>query len=208
MKKDIDNIEKVGKLADPKLNNQPLDISSFNADDIESFYKRMVLIRKSEEQLAKYRENGVIGGPVHLGGGQEAIAVGVSFSLKKTDRIFGTHRSHSHLLAVNPDPYRLFAEVLGKDTGFSKGMGGSMHLWDKPNGFYGAVPIVGGTIPLAVGAGLSAKMTNTKDIGLAYLGDGAAEEGIFHESLNLARVQKIPVLFLLKSYAYLRKTTN
>ena len=93
-----------------------------------------------------------------MGAGQEAIAVGVSKYLQKSDRVFGAHRSPSHLLALNPDPKKAFAEILGKETGFSRGMGGSMHLWDQPNGFYGSVPIVTGTVPLAVGAGLAAKM--------------------------------------------------
>jgi pyruvate dehydrogenase E1 component alpha subunit len=93
----------------------------------------------------------------------------------------------------------LFAEVLGKDTGLSRGMGGSMHLWDKPNGFYGSVPIVAGTVPLAVGAALAAKIQGTEDIGLSFLGDGAVEEGVVHESLNLARMLNAPVLFVVEN---------
>jgi pyruvate dehydrogenase E1 component alpha subunit len=102
-------------------------------------------------------------------------------------------------MALNPDYYRLFAEVLGKQTGFSRGMGGSMHLWDQPSGFYGCVPIVSGTVALAVGAGMAAKLQNLDDIGVVYLGDGAIEEGVVHESLNLARMQKAPVLFVLEN---------
>jgi len=136
---------------------------------------------------------------VHLGAGQEAIAVGVSQNLNNTDRVFGAHRSHAHLLALNPDFYRLFAEVLGKETGFSKGMGGSMHLCDQSHGFYGSVPIVAGTVPLAVGAAMAAKMQNTGDIGVAYLGDGAVEEGVVHESFNLAKTQKVPALFVIEN---------
>jgi len=95
--------------------------------------------------------------------------------------------------------HRLFAEILGKKTGLSNGMGGSMHLWDQPNGFYGSVPIVSGTVPLAVGASLAAKMQGTKDIGVAYLGDGAVEEGVVHESLNLASMLKAPTLFVVEN---------
>ena len=159
----------------------------------------MLLIRKTEQKLAWGRKNGLIGGPVHLGAGQEAIAVGISQNLKKTDRVFGGHRSHSHLLALNPDFYRLFAEVLGKKTGFSKGMGGSMHLYDQPNGFYGSVPIVAGTVSLAVGAAMAAKLQRTDDIGVAYIGDGAVEEGVVHESFNLAKIQKAPMLFVIEN---------
>jgi len=100
---------------------------------------------------------------------------------------------------LNPNFYRLFAEVLGKKTGFSKGMGGSMHLYDQPSGFYGSVPIVAGTVSLAVGAAMAAKMQNTDDIGVAYIGDGAVEEGVVHESFNLAKIQKAPMLFVIEN---------
>jgi pyruvate dehydrogenase E1 component alpha subunit len=159
----------------------------------------MLLIRKVENRLASARKDGLIGGPVHLGVGQEAVAVGVAASLRPTDRIFGAHRSHSHLLAMGSSLRGLFAEVLGKDTGHSRGMGGSMHLWDQPRGFYGSVPIVAGTVPLAVGAALAAKMQGVGDIGVAYFGDGAMEEGVVHESMNLARVTQAPVLFVCEN---------
>ena len=186
-------------LSSPDKFHNPISIKSHDLKSLYKMLESMILIRKAEQQLALARKNGDIGGPVHLGAGQEAIAVGVSQSLQKTDRVFGAHRSHSHLLALNPDFYRLFAEVLGKETGFSKGMGGSMHLWDQPNGFYGSAPIVAGTVPLAVGAGMAAKMQNKNDIGVAYIGDGAVEEGIVHESFNLAKVQNSPVLFVIEN---------
>ena len=187
------------ELSNPKKYHHPISIDNQDAISLKKMLTSMILIRKTEQQLAWGRKNSLIGGPVHLGAGQEAIAVGVSQSLQKTDRVFGAHRSHSHLLALNADYYRLFAEILGKETGFSKGMGGSMHLWDQPNGFYGSVPIVTGTVPMAVGAAMAAKMQNTNDIGLVYVGDGAAEEGVFHESLNLARIQNAPVLFVIEN---------
>ena len=186
-------------LSSPDKFHNPISIKSHDLKSLYKMLESMILIRKAEQQLALARKNGDIGGPVHLGAGQEAIAVGISQSLQKTDRVFGAHRSHSHLLALNPDFYRLFAEVLGKETGFSKGMGGSMHLWDQPNGFYGSAPIVAGTVPLAVGAGMAAKMQNKNDIGVAYIGDGAVEEGIVHESFNLAKVQNSPVLFVIEN---------
>jgi TPP-dependent pyruvate/acetoin dehydrogenase alpha subunit len=166
---------------------------------LTAYLKSMITIRKVEHRLALGRKNGIIGGPVHLGAGQEAIAVGISSTLQSTDRVFGAHRSHSHLLALNPDYYKLFAEVLGRDTGFSRGMGGSMHLWDQSNGFYGSVPIVSGTVSLAVGAGIAAKLQGVNDVAVAYFGDGAMEEGVVHESLNLARVQEAPVLFVVEN---------
>ena len=186
-------------LSNPENYHNPILINSQDVDVLKDMLNTMLLIRKTEHQLALGRKNGLIGGPVHLGAGQEAIAVGVSQNLQKTDRVFGAHRSHSHLLALNPDFYRLFAEVLGKETGFSKGMGGSMHLYDQPNGFYGSVPIVAGTVSLAVGAAMAAKMQKTDDIGVVYIGDGAVEEGVVHESFNLAKIQKAPMLFVIEN---------
>jgi len=187
------------ELSNPKKYHNSISIKNQDIGILKKMLGTMLLIRKTEQHLAFERKNGVIGGPVHLGAGQEAIAVGISQNLKKTDRVFGAHRSHSHLLALNPDFYRLFAEVLGKETGFSKGMGGSMHLYDQPNGFYGSVPIVAGTVSLAVGAAMAAKMQGTDDIGAAYIGDGAVEEGVVHESFNLAKIQKAPMLFVIEN---------
>ena len=185
--------------SDPKKYKSPLLIKDYNTVNLKKMLKTMLLIRKTEQQLAFGRKEGLIGGPVHLGVGQEAIAVGVTVNLKKTDRVFGAHRSHSHLLALNPDIHKLFAEVLGKITGFSKGMGGSMHLFDQSSGFYGSTPIVAGTVPLAVGAAMASKMQNLKDIAVSYIGDGAVEEGVVHESFNLARVYDAPMLFVIEN---------
>lgn len=191
--------KELNKLTDPKKFQEPLIIEGIEKDILYRMIKSMIIIRKTEQKLAEGRRDGFIGGPVHLGAGQEAIAVGISELLQSSDRVFGAHRSHSHLLALNPDFYRLFAEVLGKETGFSKGMGGSMHLFDKANGFYGSVPIVAGTVALAVGAAMAARMQGTNDIGLAYIGDGAIEEGVVHESLNLAKVHNAPMLFVIEN---------
>ena len=178
---------------------KPPELAKYNLSKIENLLRSMLKIRLVERKLAVGRKEGLIGGPVHLGVGQEAVAVGVSACLRNSDRVFGAHRSHSHLLALGSSVHKLFAEVLGKETGHSKGMGGSMHLWDQPNGFYGSVPIVSGTVSLAVGAGLAAKLQNSEDISVAYLGDGAIEEGVVHESLNLARIQNIPMIFVVEN---------
>lgn len=187
------------QLSDPKLFNDPINLKGLSKELLIKSLKTMIYIRLTEHKLAHEKKNGNIVGPIHLGAGQEAIAVGISSALTNLDRVFGAHRSHSHLLALNPNSYKLFAEVLGKNTGFSKGMGGSMHLWDQPNGFFGSVPIVAGTVPLAVGAGLAAKMQDGNDISVAYIGDGAIEEGVVAESLNLASTLNIPILFVLEN---------
>lgn len=177
----------------------PIKLDKIDSDICIKYLKSMLKIRVVEQKLAKGREEGIIGGPVHLGVGQEAIAVGMSSCLRFTDRVFGAHRSHSHILALGSDVRKLFSEVLGRETGHCKGMGGSMHLWDQSVGFYGSVPIVAGTVPLAVGAGLAAKMQGTGDIAVVYFGDGAIEEGVVHESLNFARIQSIPVIFVVEN---------
>lgn len=186
-------------LFNPMKFSDPISTEGQDIKILKKMLHLMLLIRKTEQQLAYGRKNGLINGPVHLGVGQEAIAVGISQNLKKTDRVFGGHRSHSHLLALNPDFYKLFAEVLCKETGFSKGMGGSMHLFDQSKGFYGSTPIVAGTVSLAVGAALASKMQNLTDIGVSYIGDGAVEEGVVHECFNLAKVLKLPVLFVIEN---------
>jgi len=189
----------LGRLSDPSECQEPIVVSGQDRSVLLSQLEMMLRIRQAERCLAAGRRDGLIGGPVHLGVGQEAVAVAVAAELRKTDRVFGAHRSHSHVLSMGASLHRLFAEVLAKETGLSRGMGGSMHLWDQPNGFYGSVPIVSGTVPLAVGAALAAKLQGSGDVGVAYLGDGAVEEGVVHESLNLARMLKAPVLFVVEN---------
>lgn len=186
-------------LSDPKRTEIDIDISQLTPTLVRELLEQMCSIRIAERKLAKAKEQGIIGGPVHLGVGQEASSVGVAAHLRSTDRVFGAHRSHAHILSLKMDFRALFAEVLGRVTGFSKGMGGSMHLWHQPSGFYGSVPIVSGTVPLAVGAGLAAKLQKTGDVAIAFFGDGAVEEGVVHESLNLAKIQNIPVIFVVEN---------
>ena len=189
----------IKNLLNPQTGHKPLDISNICSDHTLKFLRNMLRIRLCERKLADARSSGLIGGPVHLGVGQEAIAVGVSTQLSSSDYVFGAHRSHSHILALGSDTRKLFAEVLGKDTGHSKGMGGSMHLWDESCGFYGSVPIVAGTVSLAVGCAMAARLCKSQSVSVAYFGDGACEEGVVHESLNLASLQKDPVLFVVEN---------
>lgn len=189
----------LGDLADPAKYHEPINIQDRDIAVLKIQLRKMLTIRLVEQHLALMRKDGLIGGPVHLGVGQEAVAVGVSECLRSSDKVFGAHRSHSHVLALGSSIRGLFAEVLGKDTGLSCGMGGSMHLWDEPRGFYGSVPIVAGTVPLAVGAALAAKLSGTDDVGVSYFGDGAVEEGAVQESLNLARILNVPVLFVVEN---------
>ena len=189
----------LGQLAEASSHQGAIDLGDEAPMGLRSYLVGMMRIRSVERRLAEARRDGLVGGPVHLGVGQEAVAVGVSASLRASDRVFGAHRSHSHLLALGSDVRKLFAEVLARDTGHCRGMGGSMHLWDQSVGFYGSVPIVAGTVSLAVGAGMAARLQGTSDVAVAYLGDGAIEEGIVHESMNLARVQRDPVVFVVEN---------
>jgi pyruvate dehydrogenase E1 component alpha subunit len=159
----------------------------------------MILIRKAELLLAEKASQGDFKTPIHLGVGQEAIAVGISENLRKTDFIFGNHRSHAHYLAVGGSLFELFAEILGKKTGCSGGKGGSMHIASPQNGFIGSMPIVGGTIPLALGAALTARNQGIGKVAVTYFGDGAVEEGVFHESLNMASIMELPLLFVCEN---------
>ncbi len=162
----------------------------------------MLSIRAVEERLGELVESGDVVCPVHLAIGQEAVPVAVSHHLTPADRVFGAHRSHGHYLAPGGDIYQLFAEVLGRADGCSRGMGGSMHLFAPEVGFMGSVPIVAATVPIAVGAALAAKMDDGDAVAVTYFGDGAAEEGVVHESLNLASQMNLPVIFVCKNNLY------
>jgi len=189
----------LGDLADPTRFADPIDIDNRRPEEFLRFLRLMLIIRIVEEKIGELVLEGSVKTPCHLGIGQEAVAVGVSAILTSSDRIFGGHRSHSHYLALGGDLYPLIAEVLGKSEGASHGLGGSMHLYGGSVGFHGSVPIVGATIPIAVGAALAAKMDGGRQIAVAFFGDGACEEGVFHESLNFAAVYGLPVLFVVEN---------
>tara|TARA_R110002126_G_scaffold16044_11_gene64731 strand:- start:2197 stop:3456 length:1260 start_codon:yes stop_codon:yes gene_type:complete len=194
--------ETLDSLADPRDHTEPLDLGIWAADDTIKFLRMQMLIRSVEDRLGKMTEAGDIVCPVHLAIGQEAPPTGVSHWLTPKDRVFGAHRSHGHYLALGGNVYQLFAEVLGRADGCSRGMGGSMHLYGPEVGFQGSVPIVAATVPVAVGAALAAKKDGTPHVAVAYFGDGAVEEGGVHESLNLAAQMKLPVLFVCENNLY------
>jgi TPP-dependent pyruvate/acetoin dehydrogenase alpha subunit len=193
-----DSLE-LGTLADSALHNKPLSLPTGDRTWLHEALRAMLLIRAAEECIGDMVSAGKVHCPCHLSIGQEAVAVGVARPLRPSDRVFGAHRSHSHYLALNGSVHKLLAEVLGKNTGASKGMGGSMHLIDLANGLMGTVPIVAATIPIATGAGLAAKMDGKGDVAVSFFGDGATEEGVFHESLNLAATMRLPVMFVCEN---------
>ena len=164
-----------------------------------NLYRTMVRIRLCEESFVEPILKGEIRCPVHLYTGEEAIATGVCAALKKTDYIFGTHRSHGHYLAKGGEVKELVAEVFCKETGCSRGRGGSMHIIDSRNGMIGSVPIVAGTIPLALGAALASKIRKEKRVTVSFFGDGATGEGVLYESLNFAASGSSPSSLFVKT---------
>jgi pyruvate dehydrogenase E1 component alpha subunit len=192
----------LGALADPALFTDAVDTEGWPGEDLRRLLSSMLTVRSTEEQLGRMVESGEVVCPVHLAIGQEAVPVGVSCHLTPDDRVFGAHRSHGHYLALGGDVYRLIAEALGRAEGCSGGMGGSMHLYAPEVGFKGSVPIVAATVPIAVGAALAAKKDGKGAVAVAYFGDGAAEEGAVHESLNLASHMQLPVLFVCENNLY------
>ena len=165
-------------------------------------YRRMFRIRKFEEEGRQLFEQGRIPGAFHASIGQEAAIVGACMALRNDDSMTGTHRSHGHPIGKGADLRGLMAELMGKVTGICKGRGGSMHLADNSVGIIGESAIVGGGIPLATGCALAAKVKKTDQISLCFFGDGAVNQGTFHESLNMAGLWKLPVIYLCENNGY------
>ena len=169
---------------------------------MRSLFATMLLIRTVEERLAELLVEREIRCPTHLYTGQEAVATGVCATLRRDDYVFGGHRSHGHYLAKRGDLKAMLAELYGKRTGCSRGRGGSMHLVAPEVGFLGTVPIVAATIPIAVGTALASRLRRNDRVSVAFFGDGAVEEGTFHESMNLAASRRLPVLFVCENNFY------
>jgi len=165
-------------------------------------HQRMVRIRVFEEEAGKLMEAGKIPGALHLYVGQEAVASGVMVHLTSDDQITSTHRGHGHLIAKGGAFDRMFAELYGRATGYCKGKGGSMHICNMELGMLGANGIVGGGPPIAVGAAFSQKFRKTKNVAVAFFGDGASNEGSFHEAANMAALYKLPVVLVCENNGY------
>jgi pyruvate dehydrogenase E1 component alpha subunit len=176
--------------------------SDLTPETLKSLYLGMVRVRMVEETIANFYREQEMRCPVHLSIGQEAPAVGVCKALAKTDYVLSSHRCHAHYLAKGGALKPMIAELYGKETGCCQGKGGSMHLVDLKAGFLGAAPIVGSTIPIAVGVAMGTVMKGKDNVTVAFFGDGATEEGVFHESLNFAVLKNLPVLFVCENNFY------
>jgi pyruvate dehydrogenase E1 component alpha subunit len=171
-------------------------------DDLATLYRSMLRIRLVEEQIAEAYGQQEMRCPVHLSIGQEACAVGVAAASRKNDVFMSGHRCHAHYLAKGGDLRAMVAELYGKESGCTSGRGGSMHLVDMSCGFFGAAPIVGSTIPVAVGTAFSAMLRGLDRVSVVFFGEGATETGSFHESLMFAALHRLPVLFVCENNLY------
>lgn len=169
---------------------------------LNNFLYKMLRIRKVEEKINELNEAGKIRCPTHLYIGQEAIAVGVCSNLLKEDYVFSTYRGHGHYLAKGGNLKKLMLEILGSENGCCKGRGGSMHVVDPDVNFMGTSALVGGCLPIAVGTAWASKIKNQKKVTVVFFGDGAVEEGVFHESMNFASLKKLPVIFVCENNFY------
>jgi len=170
--------------------------------DTLDMYRQMVRIRAFEEKLSELFGKGVVGGTSHFCIGQEASAVGIVNAARKTDWIVSNHRGHGHLLARGLDSSRVMAELLGKLTGYCGGKGGSQHMCAYSEHFLGTNGIVGGGIPIATGAAFALSYKHSDDIAIVFFGDGASNQGTFHESLNIAALWKLPILYVCENNLY------
>jgi acetoin:2,6-dichlorophenolindophenol oxidoreductase subunit alpha len=165
-------------------------------------YRTMRTIRSFEQTLNELSQAGRVPGFLHLYAGEEAVAAGVSISLGHDDYVASTHRGHGHAIAKGVELNAMMAEIFGKKSGVCRGKGGSMHIADVEKGMLGANGIVGGGIPLAIGAALSAKVRKTGGVAISFFGDGATNQGAFHESVNIASILKLPVVFVIENNGY------
>jgi TPP-dependent pyruvate/acetoin dehydrogenase alpha subunit len=171
-------------------------------EDLKLMFRKMLTIRRFEERAIQEYQDGNLYGFIHSYIGQEAIAVGVCSHLRIDDRIVSNHRGHGHCIAKGADMKRMMAEIFGKKTGYCKGKGGSMHIADFKIGMLGANGIVGAGLPIATGSALAAQLEGGDRISVVFFGDGACGEGEFHESLNLAAIWKLPIIFVCENNMY------
>ena len=173
--------------------------AALSDDDLLSLYGTCLRIRRFEERTVELFEEGVVKGTAHTCVGQEAISAGICLPLRRSDAIGSYHRGHGHCIAKGARLDMMFAELMGRDTGYCRGLGGSMHIADVDLNILGANGIVGAALPLAVGAALAARLRGSNDVAVAFFGDGANNNGLFHESLNMAAIWKLPVIFVCEN---------
>lgn len=180
---------------------------AFSKETYKAWFEQMLLMRKFEEKAGQLYGQQKIKGFCHLYIGQEACAAGAVSALKEGDKYITAYRDHAHPLALGSEPGRVMAELFAKETGLSKGRGGSMHMFDKEHHFYGGHGIVGGQVPLGAGIAFAEQYKGTDNLCITYLGDGAARQGAFHEALNLAMTMKLPLIVVIENNGYAMGTS-
>jgi pyruvate dehydrogenase E1 component alpha subunit len=187
-----------------KVNEKPSNEKS----DLTEFYRGMLLIRRFEEKAGQLYGMGLIGGFCHLYIGQEAVVVGLEAAAKEGDKRITSYRDHGHMLACGMDPNGVMAELTGRINGYSKGKGGSMHMFSKEKNFYGGHGIVGAQVPLGAGLAFADKYSENKCVTFTYFGDGAANQGQVYETFNMAALWKLPVIFVIENNQYAMGTAQ
>ena len=193
----------------PKAAQKPAaKTSGPSPKELLGYYREMLLIRRFEEKAGQLYGMGLIGGFCHLYIGQEAVAVGIQHALQPGDSVITGYRDHGHMLVCNMDPRRVMAELTGRSTGYSKGKGGSMHMFARSVGFYGGHGIVGGQVPLGTGLAFAHQYREDGGICVAYMGDGAVNQGQVYESFNMAALWKLPILYVIENNRYAMGTSQ
>jgi len=180
----------------------PAEVPDFNEEQELHAYRRMLLIRRFEEKAGQLYGMGLIGGFCHLYIGQEAVVIGMQMAIKAGDEVITGYRDHGHMLACGMDPKGVMAELTGRRGGYSKGKGGSMHMFSVEKGFFGGHGIVGAQVPLGTGLAFANKYRGNDNVSLTYLGDGAANQGQVYESFNMAKLWKLPVIYVIENNQY------
>ena len=192
---------KVDAPAAKSKSSQPGD-NSVTPDQLKSFYRDMLLIRRFEERAGQLYGMGLIGGFCHLYIGQEAVVVGMQSTINGKDAVITSYRDHGHMLACGMDPKGVMSELTGRRDGYSKGKGGSMHMFSREKNFYGGHGIVGAQVPIGTGLAFAHKYNGNKNVSLTYFGDGAANQGQVYESFNMAELWKLPVIYIIENNRY------
>jgi len=192
---------KAAQLPDKSKSPQPGD-NSVSPEQLKSFYRDMLLIRRFEERAGQLYGMGLIGGFCHLYIGQEAVVVGMQSTIGGKDAIITSYRDHGHMLAAGMDPKGVMAELTGRSGGYSKGKGGSMHMFSREKNFYGGHGIVGAQVPIGTGLAFAHKYHGNKNVSLTYFGDGSANQGQVYEAMNMAALWKLPVIYIIENNRY------
>ena len=187
---------------------KPTKASNVSAEELKTYYRDMLLIRRFEEKAGQLYGMGLIGGFCHLYIGQEAVVVGLEAAAEDGDKRITSYRDHGHMLACGMDPNGVMAELTGREGGYSKGKGGSMHMFSKEKHFYGGHGIVGAQVPLGAGLAFADKYLDNKRVTFAYFGDGAANQGQIYETFNMAALWKLPVIFVIENNQYAMGTAQ